>query len=234
MLWYKAWLETRSRFLIALTLSVALCTELVIVLTTISTPKEIMSTLSGVHVTVAAMWSLGAVLLTMGGLLRENTSGSAQFTLALPVSRLHLMLTQIGMALIESVALAAVPWFTMLLAARVVDKGLFLSQAAFHILLLLTGGVVFLSISLLSSSLIEGEYVAPVVAFGVIVMVAYAMSGKSMARYNPWVYMMGFPFLDRLTGQLTGPFPLLQATGYVAIALAVSALSVRIIQRKDF
>jgi len=234
LLWYKAWLETRSRFFIALTLCVVLCAQLVIVLSRGEPPSGTISVLNGVHATLVIVWSLSIVLLMMGGLLREKASGSVQYTLALPVSRLRLMLTRIGMGLVQSVALAILPWIAMLFAGRAAGKPIFISQAGFHVFLLLTGGAVFIALALLISCVVEGEYTAPIVSLGVIVMLAYALSSRSLSRYSPSVYMMGFPYLDRHTSYLAGPLPWLRAGLYMLTAVLLTGIAIRVIQKRDF
>src|SRR6266540_3694656 len=91
MLWYKAWLETRSRFLISLLGTVALCTFSVY-----HGDKEALPytqapyyyfVLRSAHYLLCMMWILAVTLLTMGGLVREKAAGTASFTLSLPVSR---------------------------------------------------------------------------------------------------------------------------------------------------
>jgi hypothetical protein len=46
-----------------------------------------------------------------------------------------------------------------------------MGQAAFHVVLLAGGGIVLYAIALLTSSLVEGEYTAPMVSFGILVLV---------------------------------------------------------------
>ncbi len=90
MLWYKAWLETRSRFLIALVGAVALCSRLVVVFLNKGAPNQLSQVLHATHETLAAVWLLAVTLIMMGGLLRERAVGSSSFTLSLPVSSIAL------------------------------------------------------------------------------------------------------------------------------------------------
>jgi ABC-2 type transport system permease protein len=234
MLWYKAWLETRARFCIALVLCVALCCELVIALPRSGITDDRMTALHGVNFTLAFVWIMSITLLMMGGLLGERANGSSSFTLSLPVSRLHLISVRIAVGLIQGVALAAVPWVAMLVAAGVVGKGRSLSQAGFHVFLLLAGGVVFLAAALLLSSFIEGEHTAPIVGLGAIIMLAYILSGKDLIPYSPLSFMMGLQYYNYRTSLLTGSLPWLHAMVFVAVAACLFAISVKGIQRRDF
>src|ERR1700691_4276383 len=103
MLWYKAWLETRSRFLISLIGVVFLCSLMVFhwdrnALSYVKADYYYYG-LSAGHSTLVTMWIVAVSLLLMGGLMRERAIGSSAFTLALPVSRIHLMVVRIGMGL---------------------------------------------------------------------------------------------------------------------------------------
>jgi ABC-2 type transport system permease protein len=98
MLWYKARLETRSRFLISLCGMCALSSYYV--------DKEAQG-VKVVHADwhyralhfgnglIAAMWVAAVMFLMMGGLLREGAVGTASVTLVLPVSRMNLMRVRI-------------------------------------------------------------------------------------------------------------------------------------------
>jgi hypothetical protein len=72
MLWYKAWLETRARFCIALVLCVAFCLELIVSLPGSMAGKVDLRGLHGVNSALVFVWILGVTLLMMGGLLRES------------------------------------------------------------------------------------------------------------------------------------------------------------------
>jgi ABC-2 type transport system permease protein len=234
MLWYKAWLETRSRFLIALVGSVALCSRMVVIFLRNGAPSQLSQVLQATHETLAAVWLLAVTLIMMGGLLREKAAGSSWFTLSLPVSRLRLMSVRIGMGLMEAILLAILPWIAMLFAAKVADKTHFISQASIHVFLLLSGGVLFLAASFLISSFVEGEYTAPIVSFGVIIMLAYVLSGDKFRPYSPWTFMLGSEYFHWRTSQIVGPVPWLQAGIFTAIAALLTIISIKVVQRRDF
>ncbi len=238
MLWYKAWLETRSRFLISLVGMVALCSVFVLhgdrnVIDEVS-PDYYNYVFFAGHQILVMMWALAVTLIMMGGLLRERATGSSAFTLALPVSRARFMLVRIGMGLAQAVVLAIVPWVAMFMIGDIFGKTHSASQAAFYLLLLLGGGLVFFAMAVLISSLISGEYTAPVVSFGAVIVTAVALSSATLRRYNPWEFMNGSAYLNRQTNLLVLPVPWLQAAIYVFLAGLLLALSVRVIQQKEF
>jgi ABC-type transport system involved in multi-copper enzyme maturation permease subunit len=238
MLWYKAWLETRSRFLISLVGMVTLCSLFVFhgdqdAIYEVGTDYYNYLFFAG-HEILVMMWALAVTLIMMGGLLREKASGSSAFTLALPVSRTRLVMVRIGMGLAQAIALAIVPWAAMFIVGSIFGKTHSVSQAAFYLVLLLGGGLVFFAMAVLISSLISGEYTAPVVSLGAIVTTAVVLSGARWRHYNPWEFMNGSEYLNRQTNLLVLPVPWLQAAIYVLLAGLLLALSVRVIQQREF
>ena len=234
MLWYKAWLETRSRFLIALVGSVALCSRMVVIFLRNGAPSQLSQVLHATHETLAAVWLLAVTLIMMGGLLREKAAGSSWFTLSLPVSRLRLMSVRIGMGLMEAILLAILPWIAMLFAAKVADKTHFISQASIHVFLLLSGGVLFLAAAYLISSFVEGEYTAPIVSCGAIIMLAYLLSDDKLRPYSPWAFMLGSEYFHWRTAEFVGPISWMHAGVFFAIAALMTLVSIKLIQRRDF
>src|ERR1700679_4196391 len=164
MLWYKAWLETRSRFIIAIVGCTALCSMWLIEFSKLTTSsKEVAGLfylLHAIHGVLAFVWILSVILLMMGGLLQEQAVGTSSFTLALPVSRLHLMLVRIVMGLAQAFLLTVVPWLVMLLICGSASKTYPFSQMGFHVFLLWSGGMVFVALAVLISSIVEGQYTA--------------------------------------------------------------------------
>ena len=238
MLWYKAWLETRSRFLISLIGMVALC--LVFVLYGDRSPAYEVSSdyynyvLFACHQILVMMWTLAVTLTMMGGLLREKATGSSSFTLALPVSRVRLMMVRLGTGLIQAFLLAIVPCVAMFSVNSIFGKTHSVSQAAYYLVLLLGGGLLFFAMAVLVSSVIGGEYTAPVVSFGAVIVTAVALSSVQLRRYSPWEFMTGLKYLNRQTNLLSFPIPWLQAAIYMLVAGLLLALSVIAVQRREF
>jgi ABC-type transport system involved in multi-copper enzyme maturation permease subunit len=199
MLWYKAWLETRSRFLISLIGIVVLCSLFVFHWDRNALYYEkadyYYNGLATGHSMLVLMWVLAITLIMMGGLLREKAAGSSAFTLALPVSRTRLMTVRIGMGLIQAVTLAIVPWIAMFSIGCIFGKAYPISQAVFYLVLLLGGGLLFFAMAVLASSLVGGEYTAPLVSFGTVIVTAVALGSDSLRPFNPWRFMTGGEYL---------------------------------------
>jgi ABC-2 type transport system permease protein len=238
VLWYKVWLETRGRFLISLVGITAICCLYVFHEDGQALSYTKMSyyyvVLYAGHGSLVGFWVLAVTLLAMGGLVREKAVGASFFTLALPVSRARLAGVRIGIILLEAITLGIVPWTAMFVVACVAGKPLALEQAGFYLVLLVGAGVTFFAIAILVSSLVEGEYTAPVVAFGVIISLAFLFDVSTLRPYSLWRLIMGSDLVDRKTYLLLGPIPWLQMAGSLTIAGALLLISVRAIQRREF
>jgi hypothetical protein len=236
MLWYKAWLETRSRFLISLGGILGICSARVLRMDGLgdSAVSWYYFALQQTHEQLCMFWVLAVMLLMMGGLVREKAVGASAFTLALPVSRTRLMGVRISMGLIEAMALAIVPWAVMFLIAITTGKANSVSWALFHVVLLAGGGSLFFAFALLISSLVEGEYTAPAVSLGVALAVTMVLGDKPLTAYNPFNFMVGREYLDKLTTTIVGTMPWLRLTVTILIATLFTGISIKAIQRREF
>jgi ABC-2 type transport system permease protein len=212
----------------------ALCSRLVVVFLRNGSPRQLGQVLHATHETLAVAWLLMVTLLTMGGLVREKAVGSSSFTLSLPVSRLRLMSVRIGMGVLEAIALAVCPWIAMLFTAKVAGNAHFISQAGFHVFLLLGGGLLFFGVALLVSSLVQGEYTAPLVGFSVIAVAAYELNGPKFHGYTPWSFMLGSDYFQWRSAAFTGPVPWVIAGTFVAVAALLAMVSIKVVQQRDF
>jgi len=237
MLWYKAWLETRSRFLISLVGITAICADFVHHGDRNALPDTGIGWYHGVlnsaNNLLALMWLVAVTMLAMGGLLREKSSGASTFTLALPVGRTRLIAVRIATGLMQSVMLAIVPWAAMYLVDGIFGKAHSMPQALFRIVLILGGGLIFFALAILVSSLVEGEYTAPVVGLGLIIVVAFAFSEPPLRAYNPWVFMTGSEYLYKPTMLLVGPIPWMHVTANLLVTVMLLLLALRSIRRRD-
>jgi len=238
MLWYKAWLETRTRFLISFAGLTALAGRSIYSQAKDALPTSGLSyyyfVLNNCHQLLTLLWIIALTLLMMGGLVREKAVGASSFTLAMPVSRRRLMWTRIAAGLAETVVLAVIPWAVMYIIICTAGRPLEIANAAFHVALMLGGGIVFFAFATLVSSLLEGEYTAPLVAFGAIAAVAFAFNEQPLRSYSPWHLMFVNPLIDRKTQLIVAPMPWATLAAFVAIAAMLLFASVKIIERREF
>ena len=182
-----------------------------------------------------AIWVLAVILLGMGGLIRERAVGASSFTLALPVSR-RLVSVQIAMGVLESIGLAVLPWVAILVTLGLGGLPLSFSQVAFYLALLISGGLTYFALAVLISSLIEGEYTAPAVAYGLVVLSGIVCGTVEELRpyADLWRFMGGDNHFSEGVSLLRGPFPWLGAFAALSVAALLLLASVAVIQKREF
>jgi ABC-2 type transport system permease protein len=243
MLWYKAWLETRGRFLACLITLTLFCFVFVHHAQEIAFrgdglarpggPTDYFRLLYVNQQFLVIMWVLSAVLLGMGGLVREKAVGVSTFTLSLPVSRSRLFGVRTAMGVIQAAALAVLPWCAVYLASSWAGLPIRVSQVSFYILLLLGGGLSYFAMALLVSSFVEGEYTAPAMAFGVVLLTAIVFDAW-LRPFSLWRLIAGDLCIDRKTYLLSPAFPWRGISASLAAALFMLLLALQRIRRRDF
>jgi hypothetical protein len=178
MLFYKAWLETRWRFVIGLLLLT--CSVGATVLAhphvvrmlplvprlelggelgrRVAEQLELVREYRGYvwsqwfRQNLPQLWSLFAVLLGTGGLVSQAAGGSGLFTLSLPVTRQRLLGTRAATGLLELLALAFAPSLLLPLLSPSVGQSYAFADALVHSACLFVAGSVFFSLAVLLSS----------------------------------------------------------------------------------
>jgi hypothetical protein len=218
MLWYKSWLETRSRFLIGLAL--LLCSAAATVFTY---PKvlQVLTTMPAVdtggilgrkiqeavvlareyrgyvwsqwyHQNLIQLWTIFAVLLGTGGLLSQAAGGGALFTLSLPVSRGRHLGVRAWTGLVELLALALVPSLLLPMLSPGIGQSYGIGDALVHALCLFVGGSVFFSLAFLLSTVFTDIWrplLIALVAAAVLAIAEQLVDGLS--RYGLIAAMSG-------------------------------------------
>jgi ABC-2 type transport system permease protein len=178
MLWYKAWLETRWRFLIGLAIVTLLAAF------TVRAYPELMrlagaagmfdpdtplgrqiaegialaSTFKGYIWSqwflknLPQTWTLFAALLGAGGLLSQSHRGEGLFMLSLPVSRARIAAVRAATCLGELFVIALVPSLLIPILAPGVGHSYGLADTLVHAVCLFAAGTVFFSLSFLLST----------------------------------------------------------------------------------
>lgn len=182
------------------------------------------------------VWILCVILLGMGGLIRERASGASSFTLALPVSRTRLAGVRIAVVVFQAICLAVIPWVTIVLLARSAGSPVHLSQAGFYLGLLICGGLIYVALAILISSVVEGEYTAPAVTYGLTIFTGLSFGNVTWLRpyADIWRFMGGDNHMDKRSFLLFGPFPWLGALACLCVAAVMLVASVAIIRRREF
>lgn len=248
MLWYKAWLETRARFLTSLMTLTIFCGVFVQHALYISCSDtfpcaqglirpgrqaDLYFLLMVTQNYVVIMWVLAVVLLGMGGIVRERAIGTSSLTLSLPVSRSRLLGVRVGMGVLQAIALAVAPWFTVFVVSRLAGLPVLVTQVGLYLLLLVGGGLVYFAMAVLVSSLVTGEYTAPAVAFGMVLLTAIIFDAW-LKRFNVWRLVTGDFSIDRTTYLLSTHLPWLGILASFSVAVMMLLASTIVVQRRDF
>jgi ABC-2 type transport system permease protein len=243
VLWYKAWLETRGRFLACLVTLTGFCFIFVHHaqeiafrgdgLVRMGGPADYYRLLFVTQQFLVIMWVLSAVLLGMGGLLREKAPGVSTFTLSLPVSRRRLFGVRVAMGLVQVTALGVLPWCAVFLASFSANLPIRIAQVSSYVVLLLGGGLSYFAMAILISSLVEGEYTAPAVGFGFVLLTAIAFDAW-LRPYSLWRLITGDLSIDRRTYLVSPDLPWRGVLLSLAAAMAMLFLALQRIQKRDF
>ena len=136
--------------------------------------------------------------------------------------------------LIEALALIIVPWAAAFAIGAIAGKTHSVSQALFHVALLAGGGVVLYAVAFLVSSVVEGEYTAPMVSGGVVLMISLQFGDQNLRAYNPVAFMMGSEYYNSRAGLLVGPLPWVRISVYTLLALCLLAASLKALKMRYF
>lgn len=253
MLWYKAWLETRWRFLIGMALGVCSC--LLVVLThpmlksvqvDLSQVPEAFRKIAEEGLALSSTyrgyvwsqwfgknfmnaWVFFAVLIGVGGVVTEAGRGSALWTLSLPVSRARLLGVRAAVGALELLALAVVPSLLVPALSPAVGQTYSPAEALAHALIAFAAGMVFYCFSLLLSTVFADQLkpivVGLAIAFGLSVA---SLFSQSLARYSVYRVMSGESYFRAGVPPWAG----------LAVCLALSAAmlfaALRVLERRDF
>ena len=236
MLWYKAWLETRARFLTSLATVTIFCAVFVNHAEGLIRPERNSDFNRLLFVNqqfLVIMWTLAVVLLGMGGIVREKAIGTSSLTLALPISRVRLLSVRVGMGVFEAIVLGVVPWVAVFLVSSLAKGPILVSQVASYVLLLVGGGLVYFAMAILVSSLVAGEYTAPALAFGVVLLTAMLFDAW-LRPFNVWRLATGDFSVNRSTYLLSDHLPWPGILGSLSVAALLLLASMVALQKREF
>lgn len=229
MLLYKAWVETRVRFFSSLVAVTIICIYNVqqhawLVkwwAEELSDPKgyHLSWMVLGIHNYgwylwhylynnyLQQVWAFFALLFAFGGLIREKSSGSALFSLGLPVSRRRWLFTRLLAALIESIALSLFAVVVVIVGSAVIHQSFSLTQVLLHTLLMVGAGIFLIAFGNLCYSLFPGDYLSLIITL-VILGVPYLLLQAYMQHlryYGKTSWLAFFDFAHTMAGpwQLT-------------------------------
>ena len=254
MLWYKAWLETRWRFLIGLVLVVGSVCSIVFTYPEVqsilrSTPIPTGEGIVGRQIaeaielsrdyrgyiwsewlmgTIPELLTLFAVVLGSGGLLAQTGRGGAIFTLSLPVSRRRLLAVRAATGLGELSLLAIVPVLLLPLLSPAVGERYALGDAMVHAVCLFMGSSALFAFAFLLSTVFSDVWRPSLIVICLAVVIAFIEQLSGLSRYGVYGLMGGELYFRE------GAFPWLGALASVVATTAALSAAVANIMRQDF
>ncbi|HJU43637.1 MAG TPA: hypothetical protein VJ691_12505 [Vicinamibacterales bacterium] len=254
MLWHKAWLETRWRFIAALAILTVLTAANVYEYVLAQRMMPVAESLSsgdpsplGAMIrdavavqrefrgfiwynafrdTLTNVGVLFAVLLGCGGLLAENKKGSALFTLSLPVTRRRLLGIRTATGLAQWLAISMIAPLTIPLLAPLVGQQFSIVDALAHGVCVFVAGALFYSLASFLSTLFGDFWRPMLIAFAVACVAAAAQFAAP--EFGVFRVMNGETYFRHGTLPWMG----LVTTAVLASALLYSAAET--LERRDF
>ncbi len=238
MIWYKAWLESRWRFAAGMLLITAIAAmdigQARLLMPRLGIPEDQFGQFvwKSYFTRIAFGWTLSALLLAAGGLVREQALGSYLFSLSLPVSRRRWLAVRTLLALGQSLVLALIPAAIVPIMAGLLGWSYSPWDAAkFSLLLFLTGLATF-AVGILCSSLFQNEFAS--VAVGVGFVFACGMVANAVAPHSEYgAYMTGRQHMDS-AWHLTKGWPWWGIAANAVAGIALLGIALRNLERRDF
>jgi hypothetical protein len=247
MLWYKAWRESRVRFILSVVVWTFLSIGLMYSARTSFPPPDrpdlpysawvwanIYGNMSPTVFVILAM------ILGLGGLQRERPVGSAPFTLSLPVTRLRLVAVRgavgvLQVAVLSFIPAMLIPTLSPLLAGHSYPE----TQALQFGLLFTMWGILAFAVGFFWSSLFGGEFTGA--ALCVITPVVYRILVSASSRLQDYPslnyanFMSGRPYITSPVRVLIDkPLPWIAFLVLVSLTVALITCAACITEQQDF
>ena len=256
MLWHKAWLETRWRFIIALLILTVLAggnvfdylatQRLLPAAASIKVPAAEATGIAGAirdaieiqkdfrgfiwyqtfRQNLTQMGVFFAILLGCGGILSESSKGSALFTLSLPVTRRQLIGARTGAGLAQLLAISLVPPLAIPILAASIGQHFTIVDALAHGICIFFVGAVFFSLAAFLSTLFADIWRPLLIAIAIACVIA--ILSTVIPQLGIFSVMSGESYFK--TGSL--PWAGFLTSAVIATALLYSAAET--LERRDF
>lgn len=185
------------------------------------------------HYALQGLWVLAAFVLTLGGLARETGTGTALFTLSLPVRRSHLFLIRTAIAWIQSIALGVGTALLIPLVSRFVGESYPLDQAMAFGGLMSSAGLAILALGLLLSEVFEGEFTTPVVGLCAITTVFFSYKAHILRDWNVFDVMSAAGSIDPERQLLHGTIAWAGLAGCLCVSAVLMTYATLLVQHRD-
>ena len=246
---FKAWRESRDRFLLSAGLLATLCVAAVFFrgsLMKVFVPGG--SFVGAPYVgyiyrivyggMARGLFTLLAMVLALGGLSRERLQRTVGFTLALPVCRARLVGVQALAGLMQVALLSVLPLLVLAVSSRMVHLTYPLGQMARFCMLWFAGGSVFFALAFLLATLFHSEYTALAVSLVFSIFYPLLVLFPPLSRFPLNVHHimsgLGMPYFDARHALLTGAPPWELMASMLAVAGVLVLLSLTIASHRDY
>ncbi|MEP7001849.1 MAG: hypothetical protein ABI969_15280 [bacterium] len=245
MLWWKAWCESRARFLLSAGALAVISATFVFMHRDVSTGISDEPMTYSVYIWkityrgyLRELFMILTLMLGLGGLTRERDHRTAGYTLALPVGRGRLVAARAVMGLLQTFALAAIPAIVIPALSPLVGRAYPSLQGWEFALLWAGGGALVFAIAFIASVLFGGELTAPVAAFFGLVAYSLIADLPVVARYLTDIHdlMSGsdMPYFVKSSATIIGPMPWTSLAALMMAVVGIVVIAGRISQRQDF
>lgn len=241
---WRSWLESRARFAAAFVLLAAL------VIYGVATapgyiarhnahfpdkplPYSVYVWSGFFHYALQGLWVLAAFVLTFGGLARESATGTALFTLGLPVRRSHLFLVRAAMAWAQAIMLGIGVALLIPVVSHFAGEQYPLGQALEFGALMSCAGLVILAFGLLLSEVFEAEFTTPVIGLCAITTLFFSYKAHILPGWNLFDTMSAAASIDPNTQLMQGPLPYAGLVMSLSIALLLLMCAAFVMRRRD-
>jgi ABC-2 type transport system permease protein len=243
-IFWKAWQESRSRFLSALVLLAS-----IVIYAVIMGPGDVArqhyfhpgrpyfySTYiwDGLfHYALQVLWIWAAFVIALGGLRREKATGAALFSLGLPVTRMRLFLSRSALACAEAIVLGLVSALLIPIVSFFVGESYPVGQALAFGALMSAGGLVIVAIGLLLSEMFEGEFTAAAVGLCALTTIVLSYKAETLSGWNVFDVMSATSNVDHTTRLLNGSAPWLGLTVCLLISIILVIAAGVMVRARD-
>ena len=247
MLWYKVWRESSVRFLISVVAIAGICLARVLFEQTFF--PGVAREAPGVHNYIQYLYwtifggagrgllQLSCLLLGLGGLQRDRRQNTLGLTLALPVSRPHLVLTRALVGAAQVFALSLFPPFLLWATSPLVHQSMPLAYGLGFVPFWTVGGLVTFGVTFLCSVIFTSEYTALAVGY-LSYMFYLACRHPRLSPYHLHVadFMSGRfgNALDPHTLLWTGTIPFTLIAGFTLAAITLISVGTFLTTQQDF
>lgn len=246
---FKAWRESRGRFLISAALLATICVFGVFCRASLMAVFEPDERFVGdpyvgyIYLLIykgmaRGLFTIMAMVVALGGLQRERLHRTAGFTLSLPVSRAWLVSAQALLGLTQVAVLSTLPVLLLAACSQLAHVAYPLRQMAYFSLLWFGSGAVFFAVAFLSAALFQSEYAALAVSFVFMILYPAAVLFPPLNRYplnlNHIMSGLTMPYFDARTALLVGRPPWTLLVSMMIVAGLLIALAVRISKQRDY